>query len=60
MREYGVTTCYYGHLHGKSCENAINGWYDSIHYQLISCDYVQFDPVLVNVLLPNGKKEKKV
>lgn len=60
MREYGVATCYYGHLHGKSCENAINGWYDGIHYQLISCDYVQFDPVLVNVLLPNSKKEKKV
>lgn len=60
MQEYGVTTCYYGHLHGKSCENAVNGWYDGIYYQLISCDYVQFDPVIVNVLLPNSKKEKKV
>lgn len=47
LQEYGVKECYYGHLHGKSCENAVRGQQDGIFYQLISCDYVQFDPVLV-------------
>ena len=47
LREYGVRCCYYGHLHGRSCENAVNGVRDGICYRLISGDYIQFDPVLI-------------
>lgn len=47
MREFGVRSCYYGHLHGRSCENAVNGSRAGICYRLISGDYIQFDPVLV-------------
>ncbi len=47
MWEYGVRSCYYGHLHGRSCENAVMGCQDGIHYRLISGDYIQFDPVQI-------------
>ncbi len=47
MHEYGVTTCYYGHLHGRACQNAFCGVRDGIEYRLISSDYIQFDPELV-------------
>ncbi len=47
LQEYGVRSCYYGHLHGRACENAVNGVREGIYYRLISGDYVQFDPVPV-------------
>lgn len=47
LREYDVKRCYYGHLHGHSCNYAINGERNGIHFQLVSCDYVQFTPVKV-------------
>ena len=47
MQEYGVTRCYYGHLHGQSCLNALYGQYRGVEYRLISGDYIQFDPELV-------------
>lgn len=47
LQEYGVERCYYGHLHGQSCRNAVNGTVDGIEYRLISGDYIQFDPQLV-------------
>ncbi len=42
--EYGVKRCYYGHIHGKSCEYAINGIRNGIDFRLVSCDFVQFTP----------------
>ena len=47
LQEYGVKRCYYGHLHGQSCENAVNGIREGIEYRLISGDYIQFDPEFV-------------
>ena len=47
LAEYEVAACYYGHLHGQSCLNALYGHYRGVEYQLISGDYIQFDPVLV-------------
>ena len=47
MQKYGVERCFYGHLHGKAHNFAVNGLYDGINYSLISGDFVQFCPKLV-------------
>lgn len=48
LLELGVTTCWYGHLHGdRTHRNAVQGVYKGIDFHLISCDYTRFLPVLV-------------
>lgn len=47
MKEYGVKKCYYGHLHGTSHSEAIEGNVDGIKFYLVSSDYLDFDLVKV-------------
>lgn len=47
MRSYGVTKCFYGHLHSASHKNAVNDVVNGIEYKLVSADYLQFDPLLI-------------
>lgn len=48
LSEYGITDCYYGHLHGKNTHRyAVNGAYKNVKLQLVSCDYLDFMPLLV-------------
>ena len=42
LYENEVEDVYYGHLHGKSCKNAIIGKVDGINYNFISSDYLGF------------------
>lgn len=49
LTKYGVSRCYYGHLHGNSVHYSINGICDKIHYRLISSDYTGFKPVKVSL-----------
>ena len=44
MARYGVTACYYGHLHGGSHRLAVVGDRDGIQYQLVSADFLKFVP----------------
>ncbi len=44
LDRHEIKRCYYGHIHGKSCYNAVNGMRDRIDYKLISSDYLQFTP----------------
>jgi len=44
MEQYGVTRCYYGHLHGHSHRLAIEGRQNGIDYNLVSADYLDFVP----------------
>lgn len=44
LRAYGVTRCYYGHLHGDSLRLAVEGNYDRTEFRLVSADYVNFKP----------------
>ena len=44
MERYGVTRCFYGHLHGHSHRLAIEGEQNGIEYHLISADYLDFVP----------------
>ena len=45
LKEYGVTRCYYGHIHGNGHRYAIDGEYQGIDLRLVSCDYIDFTPV---------------
>ncbi len=47
MKKYGITSCYYGHLHGEGIKGAIEGQFEGITLKLISADYLNFVPLLV-------------
>ena len=47
LLEYGIKQVYYGHIHGYSSGYAINGIRNGIDFRLISCDFVQFNPVII-------------
>ncbi len=47
LHEYGVARCFYGHLHGASHRRAFNGDCEGIQMRLISTDFCDFTPVLV-------------
>lgn len=47
LLEYGVKQCYYGHIHGRSAQYAINGERKGIDFRLVSCDQVNFTPVQI-------------
>lgn len=42
LEKYNVKSCIYGHLHGKSQSNIIEGLYNGIEYKMVSCDYTDF------------------
>lgn len=48
MKEYGVSACYYGHLHEKSFKNAVEGVFDGIKLKLVSSDYLNFVPYKID------------
>ncbi|MBQ1210937.1 MAG: metallophosphoesterase [Clostridia bacterium] len=47
LRDRGITTCYYGHVHGPGIRTAVNGEYSGIHFRLISADALRFCPFKV-------------
>ena len=47
LHEFEVKRCYYGHLHGASIQNAVQGSVDGIEYRLISADALQFCPIKI-------------
>ena len=47
LKEYGVKKCYYGHLHGSSHNEAIEGKVNGIEFYLVSSDYLNFNLVKV-------------
>ncbi|MCI8868942.1 MAG: serine/threonine protein phosphatase [Lawsonibacter sp.] len=44
LERYGVTRCFYGHLHGGSHRLAVCGRRGAVDYRLISADYLRFRP----------------
>ena len=42
MKEYNIKRCYYGHLHGISIKEAVEGEYDGIEFKLVSADGLDF------------------
>jgi predicted phosphohydrolase len=49
LREFEVKTCIYGHLHGRSHREAVEGVVQGVQLQLVSCDYLDFRPVPVRM-----------
>ena len=47
LSKYHVKECFYGHLHGKSCQYAFQDTYNNISFKMISADYLQFKPYLI-------------
>ena len=42
LKKYSIKRCYYGHLHGNSHKDAIEGNIENIEFKLISADYLKF------------------
>lgn len=42
LKKYNIKTCYYGHLHGSSHKDAVEGNIEGIDFYLISGDYLGF------------------
>lgn len=47
MKQYQIKRCYYGHLHGKSHQEAVQGDVQGVDFKLISADYLNFNLVKV-------------
>ena len=43
MEKYKINKCYYGHLHGTSHKDAVEGNIHGIDLKLISADYLDFN-----------------
>lgn len=48
MKKYNVKTCIYGHIHGESGKDAIQGEIDGINYIMASSDQINFDLIKIN------------
>ena len=47
LKKYDITECIYGHLHGNSHSEAIEGNVDGINLRLVSSDYLEFKPIKI-------------
>jgi uncharacterized protein len=47
LEEFDVELCLYGHLHGAAHRFAVNEEIRGVRYQLVSCDYLEFDPMRI-------------
>ena len=47
LDRYGVRECFYGHLHGYSHQQAIQGLTAGVDYRLVAADYLNFRPLLI-------------
>lgn len=45
MKQNDVRLCCYGHIHGRGCAGAFNGWRDGTEYRLVSADHLNFTPI---------------
>ena len=48
LKENNILRCYYGHLHGGAINGAVNGEFEGIKFRLVSADYLNFCPLLIN------------
>ncbi len=47
LEQYEVRRCFYGHLHGPSHKLAMQGIWDGVDFQLVSADFLDFQPACV-------------
>ena len=47
LEQYGVSRCFYGHLHGASHGLAMEGLWDGVDFRLVAADKLNFQPFKV-------------
>ena len=47
LEKYNTKYCIYGHLHGKSHVNVLEGNINGVNYKMASCDYTKFDLIKI-------------
>ncbi len=47
LKKHGIERCYYGHLHGESTLKAVRETVDGIKFSLVSADFLEFCPKLI-------------
>ncbi|MBQ2743520.1 MAG: metallophosphoesterase [Oscillospiraceae bacterium] len=47
LNEFGVSRCFYGHLHSYGHKSAFSGMHKGVEYTLISADYLSFEPLFI-------------
>ena len=47
LKKYDIKKCYYGHLHGNSIKEAVEGEHIGITFKLVSADGLDFKLVEV-------------
>jgi predicted phosphohydrolase len=47
LQKYNIKRCFYGHLHGNAVYKSIDGIYKDINFRLVSCDYLDFTPIII-------------
>ena len=45
LRQHEARLCCYGHIHGKGCRAAFNGWQGGTEFRLVSADALNFEPI---------------
>ena len=48
LNKYNIKRGYYGHLHGESHKEAIEGLVNGIEYKLVSSDFLNFDLIKIS------------
>ena len=48
LNKYNISRLYYGHLHGHSLKEAVEGMTDGVELKLVSSDYLKFSLIKVN------------
>lgn len=51
LEQYGVRLCIFGHLHGQIFKNNYDFLRAGVRYQLVSADYLHFEPLLLDPFL---------
>ena len=46
IKKHGIKKVYHGHIHGLGFNKAVSE-YEGVKFKLISCDCIDFTPVLV-------------
>lgn len=47
LEKYGVKKCYYGHIHNKGHNFAVQGTVAGVEYKMVSGDYIDFRPLKI-------------
>ncbi len=47
LKKHGIKRCFYGHLHGESCLRAVCDTVDGIKFSLVSADFLEFCPLII-------------